>query len=380
MTASIYPPADRAWLDVNLDALRHNVRQLRAHAGVPLVVMVKADAYGVGAVTVSRALGVPFDGSPATAEAPWGLGIATLDEAAALRDAGCRARILCLTPILPTELARALLLGVRPALHRAADIAAWAALGQPHGGRPYHLAIDTGMARAGVRWDQTNTLREAVRAHPPEGVFTHFHSADDDLDSRDEQDARFVDALLALGDALPAAILRHSDNSAGIASRTRQSPGALARPGIAVYGGMFSIPLGLQQVVHLRARVVDLREVAIGETVSYGATWTAARPSRIATISAGYGDGYRRHLSNRGEVLLGGLHCPVVGRVTMDMVMVDVTNVPCAIGDVATLLGTDGTATLSTEHVAEVAGLSPYELLVGLALRVPSRAISSSPE
>jgi alanine racemase len=235
------------------------------------------------------------------------------------------------------------------------------------------------MARAGVRWDQVESLRDVLRAHPPEGVFTHFHSADEDIDSRDEQDARFVDAMLALGDALPAAVLRHSDNSAGIASRARLSPGSLARPGIAVYGGMFSALLGLRQVVHLRARVVDIRDVTPGETVSYGATWTAARPSRIATISAGYADGYRRHLTNRGEVLLGGVRCPVAGRVTMDMIMVDVTDVPCAVGDVATLIGTDGAATVSTEQVAEMADLSPYELLVGLALRVPARPLSSSP-
>lgn len=379
MTASIYPATDRAWLDVDLEAVRYNVRQLRVRAGVPLIVMVKANAYGVGAVMVSRALGVPFDRTPATPDAPWGLGVASLDEAAELRDAGCRGRILCLTPLLASELPRAHGLGVRPALHRVSDINAWAVAGQGGELRPYHLSIDTGMARAGVRWDRVEELRDVLRAHPPEGVFTHFHSADEDIDSRDEQDARFVDAMLALGDALPPAVLRHSDNSAGIASRTRLSPGSLARPGIAVYAGMFSELLGLRQVVHLRARVVDIRDVAPGETVSYGATWTAARPSRIATISAGYADGYRRQLSNRGEVLIGGVRCPVAGRVTMDMIMVDVTDVPCTVGDVATLIGTDGTATVSTEQVAEVAGLSPYELLVGLALRVPSRPLSSSP-
>ena len=379
MTATIYPANERAWLDVDLDAVRHNVRLLRARAGVPLVVMVKANAYGVGAVMVSRALGVPFDRTPAAPDAPWGLGIASLDEAAELREAGCRGRILCLTPLLASELPRAHELGVRPALHRAPDIRAWAAAGQGGELRPYHLAIDTGMARAGVRWDRVEALADVLREHPPEGVFTHFHSADEDIDSRDEQDARFVDAMLVLGDALPAAVLRHSDNSAGIASRTRLSPGALARPGIAVYGGMFSDLLGLRQVVHLRARVIDLRDVAPGETVSYGATWTAARPSRIATISSGYADGYRRHLSNRGEVLIGGVRCPIAGRVTMDMIMVDVTDVPCAVGDVATLIGTDGAATVSTEQVAEMAELSPYELLVGLALRVPSRPLSSSP-
>ena len=369
----------RAWLDVDLDAVRHNMRQLRARAGVPLIVMVKANAYGVGAVMVSRTLGVPFDRTPATADAPWGLGVASLDEAAELRDAGCRGRIMCATPLLSSELPRAHALGVRPALHREPDIRAWAASGQGGELRPYHLAIDTGMARAGERWDRVEQLRGVLRDHPPEGVFTHFHSADEDIDARDEQDARFVDAMLALGDALPANVLRHSDNSAGIASRTRLSPGSLARPGIAVYGGMFSELLGLRQVVHLRARIVDIRDVAIGETVSYGATWVAQRPSRIATVSAGYADGYRRQLSGRGEVLIAGVRCPVAGRVTMDMIMVDVTGVSCAVGHIATLIGTDGSTTLTTEHVAESADLSPYELLVGLALRVPSRPLSPTP-
>ncbi len=234
------------------------------------------------------------------------------------------------------------------------------------------------MARAGVRWDRVDALRNALLAAPPEGVFTHFHSADEDIDSRDEQDARFVDAMLALDEALPSGVLRHSDNSAAIASRTRRSPGALARPGIALYGGMFSELLGLQQVVHLRARIVDLRDVEAGETVSYGATWTAARLSRVATVSSGYADGYRRQLSNRGEVLIHGVRCPVVGRVTMDMIMIDVTDATCDVGDVATLIGRDGPETLTTEHVADLADLSPYELLVGLALRVPSRPLLSS--
>ncbi len=141
---------------------------------------------------------------------------------------------------------------------------------------------------------------------------------------------------------------------------------------------MFTELLGLQQVVHLRARVVDVRHVAAGDTVSYGATWTAARDSRVATVSSGYADGYRRQLSNRGEVLIGGVRCPVAGRVTMDMTMVDVTDASCDIGDVATLIGGDGQDTLTTEYVADLAELSPYELLVGLALRVPSRPLSSS--
>jgi alanine racemase len=357
---------DRAWLDVDLAAVRHNAARLRARAGVPLLVMVKANSYGIGAEAVCRALGAPF-GNAAGPDAPWGLGIASLDEAQALRDAGCTARIVCCTPLLAAELPRARALDVRPALHRPADMHAWLSLG----GGAWHLSIDTGMARAGVRWDDVAALREALVAAPPEGVFTHFHSADESLASRDQQDARFEQALAVLHDLLPASALRHRDNSGAIASRANGSPGQLARPGIALYAGMFAQELGLQQVVHLRARIVDLRETHDGETVSYGATWSARGTRRIATLSVGYADGYRRHLSNAGQVLVRGVRCPVVGRVTMDMTMIDVTGVTAEVGDVATLIGRDGADELSTEMVATLGGVSPYELLVGLPLRVP---------
>jgi alanine racemase len=365
---------DRAWLDVDGSALRHNFAVLREHARVPLLPMVKADSYGLGAIGVCRALGVPFAGAPADKDAPWGVGIASLDEAAALRDAGCEGRILCATPLLAQELPRALALSVRPALHRAQDIDAWRALSAGKGAgdiAPYHLSIDTGMARAGARWDTVSALRDVVRSVPPEGVFTHFHSADESLSSRDEQDARFAESLAVLRDVLPVGVLEHRDNSGGIVSRTAGSPGHLARPGIALYAGLFSAELGLRQAAHLRARVIDVRDVRPGESVSYGATWTSPGTHRIATLSAGYADGYRRHLSNVGEVLIHGTVCPVVGRVTMDMTMVDVTAVPCVPGDVATLLGADGSTVLTAEAVAGRAGVSPYELLVGLRLRVP---------
>lgn len=370
MRGGIYPGSDRAWLEVDLDAVRHNAARLRQRAGAPLVPMIKADGYGTGAVAVARALGASFgDGGAKAAdgmEPPWALGIATLDEAEALRQAGCTSRVLCTTPLLPEALPRAAALGVRPALHRAEDVARWA----DAGGGAWHLAIDTGMSRAGARWDAVAAMRPALLAHPPEGVFTHFHSADELPDTQRVQEARFHEALAELADALPAGVLRHVANSAGIAG----GEGAawdLARPGIGLYGAGPEEGFGLAPVVHLRARVVDLRRVEPGETVSYGATWTADAPRDVATVAVGYGDGYRRHLSNRGTVLVRGIPCPVVGRVTMDMTMVDVTGVGAAVGDVATLIGRDGDQCLTVNAVAEAGGLSPYELLVGLRLRVP---------
>jgi alanine racemase len=376
MLGGIYPGADRAWLEVDLDAVRHNAAVLRRRAGAPLVPMVKADGYGTGAVAVARALGAPFASgthAPPDGEAPWALGIATLDEAEALRQAGCTARLLCTSPLLGEALPRAAALGVRPSLHRVEDVVAWTTMGEA----PWHLSIDTGMSRAGVRWDAVAWLRdllgERLRAHPPEGVFTHFHSADEWPDTRVEQERRFRQALAELAGVLPAGVLRHAANSAGIALGEHAPGWDLARPGIGLYGAGPEAELGLAPVVHLRARVVDLRWVEPGETVSYGATWTAPARRRIATLGIGYGDGYRRHLSGRGTVLVRGTPCPVAGRVTMDMTMVDVTEVPCELGDVATLLGRDGGHCLTVNAVAETGGLSPYELLVGLRLRVPVR-------
>ena len=372
-TSSIYPPAaagsgsdtDRrpAWLDVDLGAIRRNAERLQAAAGVPIIAMVKADGYGCGGIAVARAL-VPMG------DRLWGFGIATMAEAASLRDAGIEERMICFTPLLPGELDEAHRLLVRPSLHREADIRAWAATGAP-----WHLSIDTGMSRAGVRWNDVASLLPALREHPPEGVFTHFHSAEMRNGSQEIQEARFEGALdeLRAGNALPEATLVHRDNSAGIASRARRrrtSPGAIARTGIGIYGAVVD-DMGLEQTVHLRARVVDLHDVHQGETVSYCGEWRATRTHRIATVAVGHGDGYRRALSGKGIGLLHGTEAPVTGIVTMDMTMIDVTGMRCDIGDVVTMIGRDGPRCLTTDDVAARGGLSPYELLVGLRLRLP---------
>lgn len=376
-SAAIYPdvPAasERAWVDIDLAAVRENFRRLRAKAGVPLVAMVKADAYGLGMVPIAKALGARFGDDAETSDAPWALGVATLHEADELRRADYRGRIFCSAPLTVRDLPQTKRLDVRPALHDADTIRSWAA----HFGGPWHLAIDTGMARAGVRWDRVSPLCEAIRFLPPEGVFTHFHSSETGDGSLAQQDARFADALSALRDVLPADVLVHSDNSAAIASREPSSEHAttrhLARPGIALYGANELPSLPLEQVVALRARIIDLREVYAGESVSYNATWSAPGPRRIATVALGYADGYRRSLSNRGVALLWGRRVPVVGNVTMDMTMLDVTELGarCAIGDVATFIGADRGDVLRTDAVAAAGGLSMYELLVGLKLRAP---------
>ena len=353
----------RAWLEVDLAALRRNARALSARARVPLLPMVKADAYGTGALAVTRTL-EPLD--------PWGYGVATVVEGEALRAAGITRRILVFTPLLPSELPRAHRAGLTPSLHRADDIVRWTMLG----GAAWHLAIDTGMSRAGVRWDEIDALRAVAAAHPPEGAYTHFHSADTDDASRVEQERRFRAAIDALPmNARPA--LLHAENSAGIEHRA-PSPWSLARPGVFLYGVPSSGALQAAPVAHLRARVVDVRAVRSGETVSYGATWRAERDRVVATVACGYGDGYRRIFGNRAVALLHGTRVPVAGRVTMDMTMLDVTGVPCAVGDVATLVGRDGDELLTVSDVAAMGDLSPYELLTGLRQRVPRRYLDAA--
>ncbi|MEP7066979.1 MAG: alanine racemase [Gemmatimonadota bacterium] len=345
----------RGWIEVDLEALVRNARTmaLRAPAIMP---MVKADAYGVGALKVTRAL---------EQLAPWGYGIATIDEGRELRDAGITRPLLLFTSVELEELAAARDARLTPALASAEHIARWASVG----GGAWHLAIDTGMSRSGVRWDALGDLAAALRAHPPEGAFTHFHSATLDDGSLLEQEARFDRALAAMP-VIPPVL--HAENSAALA-RAQRSRWNLGRPGIFLYG----VPVGAspvaqpEPVLALRARIVELRTVRAGESVSYDATHRAERDSVIATLPVGYADGYRRALGNRAHALLAGHRAPVVGVVTMDMTMLDVTGLGARVGDVATLLGRDGAERIDVADLAELASASPYEILTGLHARLP---------
>ena len=354
MTGQSQQDRARAWIEVDLGALVRNAGTLARRAGVPLLPMIKADGYGLGALPAARALLRGAD--------VWGFGVATVGEGAELRAAGITVPVLVFTPLLADDLRRARAERLTPALHRGDDIAAWAA-----SGLPWHLSVDTGMNRAGVRWDAVGALHDALRAHPPEGVFTHFHSSDAGDASMAEQERRFLDVVAALP-ARPRLV--HAENSGALERRT-PSGFDLARPGVFLYGVDTDADAPVAPVAAMRARVVDLRDVCAGETVSYSATYHAVGPRRIATLACGYADGYRRALSNRGVVLVNGREAPVAGLVTMDMTMLDVTDVPCAVGDVATLIGRDGDAEMPLREVARIADVSPYELLTGLRARLP---------
>ncbi len=346
-------PLTRAWVEIDLGALVRNGAALAARARVPLVPMLKADAYGLGAERVARAL---------ESLAPWGYGVATVAEGVALRAGGIERPIVVFTPLDRHDLGAARQARLVPVLGRAADVRHW----QELGGGPWHLGIDTGMSRAGVRWTDVATLRDVLVACPPEGAFTHFHSAERDDGSMQEQERRFRSALGELP-ARPA--LLHADNSAAIARREMPA-WDLVRPGVFLYGvgSGAGARLRPEPVVALRARVVDLRTIPAGYSVSYDATFRVTEPRRIATLAIGYADGYPRQMGNAASVLLRGRRAPVVGVVTMDMTMVDVTDAPCEIGDVATLIGRDGDELLKVEDVAAMGGAHPYELLTGLGV------------
>ena len=344
----------RAWVEIDLGALQRNAAAIAQRARVPLLPMIKADAYGLGAVPVARVL-EPL--------APWGYGVATILEGLELRAAGITRPIVVFTPLESDELGDVRAAGLTPSLARTSDIERWRA----EGGGPWHLAIDTGMSRAGVRWDEVDELVGAMAACPPEGAYTHFHSAELNDASVAEQEQRFRQAIATL--PVRPGIL-HAENSAAVARR-EGSAWSFVRPGIFMYGvgsgsGALTTP---EPVVQVRARVIDLRLVRDGETVSYDATYRAVGDRRIATLGIGYADGYPRALSNRGAALVNGRRVCIAGVVTMDMTMVDVTEAPCTLGDVASVIGSD--PTLDVAAVARAAEMSPYELLTGLRGRIP---------
>jgi alanine racemase len=349
----------RAWVEVDLGALRRNAAKMAAR-GAPLVPMVKAEAYGLGALAVVRAL-EPM--------APWGYGVATVGEGIALREGGVSRRILLFTPIRGGDARAAREAGLTPVFGCPEDIARW----REGGGGAWHLAIDTGMSRVGVRWDEIERVQRAVAAAQPEGAYTHFYSPERADGSAREQERRFEETIARLPARPP---LLHVENSAALA-RVARSRWDLARPGMFLYGvgsgpGVLVEP---EPVVQVRARVVDLRTLHAGDTVSYGATYRADGPRRIATLAIGYADGYRRALGMHGVVLLRGRRVPVVGLVTMDMTMIDVTGVECEMGDVATLIGADGSEQHHVGDVARLADVSPYEVLTGLGARLGRRYI-----
>src|SRR5512142_1622286 len=356
------------WAEIDLDALAHNVRVLVARAAPSRVwAVVKANAYGHGAIACGRA---------ALAAGASGLAVVCVDEAEELRTAGVEAPILVVGYTPPADADRVVALRLRPTVG-ASDVAeALAAAARRAGWTvPVHLELESGLNRHGLRPDELVALAERARATPGlevAGLFTHFAAAE-------EGDQRFTrrqfDVLREVSARLPFGKERHCSASASVLLDREMSLDAV-RTGLSMYGYRPAPWCGteadLRPVMSLRARVARVLEVDRGATVGYGRTWAAARPSRIALVMCGYADGYRRAFSNRAHVLVRGRRAPIVGRVAMDMCMVDVTAVPgVAAGDVATLLGRDGDEKVDADELATLADTISWEILAGVTARVP---------
>jgi alanine racemase len=349
------PETIRAWVDVDLAALLANARTVAAVSGSRLLPMVKANGYGLGAAEIANAL---------KSLAPWGFGGASTEEGAALRDAGITGPILILAPLVPATIQAYLEHDLRPSVGDLSGLEAWIARTD----RPFHLEIDTGMSRAGVRWDDREAIARLCtllgNADGWEAAFTHFLAAESDPAITQCQWERFQDVLRTLP-RRPSLI--HAANSAA-ALHGRAFAGDLVRPGIFLYGGVAYGPAPLP-VAALRARVVAVRAIAAGDTVGYDAAWRAQQPTHVATLSLGYADGFPRSGTARTrEVELNGRLAPLLGRVTMDMCMVGVEH-GAAVGDIATIYG----GLVSLDRQAEASGTISYELLTRLGPRVTRR-------
>ncbi len=354
MNATLPDAPERAWVDIDLAALTRNARRVASESGARLLPMVKANGYGLGAVAVARAL-EPLD--------PWGYGVACPAEGRELRSAGIERPVLVCTPCPPSWMPGMLRDRLTPLLADVDAVRAWL---RQAGGRPFHVGVETGMARGGFALDDRegcNALRRLVAGSAGyEGICTHFHSADEHPETIAAQWREFQQVI----DAVGRPPLVHAANSAG-ALRTRDIAGDLVRPGIFLYGGVAGDQTP-ETVARFRARVVAVEDVMAGQSVSYGATWRASAPTRIAVLAAGYADGWHRSGSSRSVVELRGQRVPVRGRITMDMTMVEAT-AGTAPDDIVTIFG----GLVSLDEQAALAGTISYELLTSLSPRVERR-------
>jgi alanine racemase len=376
--------------EVNLAALRHNLRVVRRHAdGSKVWTVLKADGYGHGAPAVARTL------ERAGAD---GFCVALLEEAVELREAGIVAPILVMGGYYGGAYAEVVARGVTPVVYDGSHLEGFARLvrsGEVPGPIDVHLKIDTGMARLGVPVADVETFAALLAEHPEvrvRGLMTHLASADAlSAEATHEQMLRFDDATARLARRGVRPEIRHAANSAALLRGEAKLD--VARPGVALFGisprpvaastsavltPPPSVPFTgeLEQVMRVRSEVVDLRTVAEGATIGYGGLWRAARPSRIATIPMGYADGLSRQLTNVGHVLVRGKRARIVGAVSMDMSMIDVTDLPgVELRDEVVVLGDQdgplGRDFIGADEVATAAGTIPWEVLTSISRRVP---------
>ncbi len=361
--------------EIDLTAIAHNFREVRRVTGPPVKVMgvVKANAYGHGMVEVARTL---------VAEGADWLGVAILEEAVILREAGFQLPILVFGYVPPHQAEVVVQHQIRQSVYSLEQAQNLAAAAQRlHATALVHVKIDTGMGRLGFL--PTADARQAVLAMARlprlevEGVFTHFAVADEmDKSFTILQWERFQDFTAGLQAAGLTVPIRHAANSAAVIDLP-ETHGDLVRPGIMIYGLYPSGEVNRERVrlrpaMTVKSRVALVKEVPAGATISYGRTFRAAKPTVVVTIPMGYADGYSRLLSNRGTVLINGIPAPVIGRVCMDQFMVDATGVGAvSMGDEVVVMGRQGDREISADAIAAQLGTINYEVVCMLSARVP---------
>jgi alanine racemase len=361
--------------EVNLGHLRHNFNVLRRCVGdVPIWAVLKADGYGHGAKAVARTL---------ERAGAAGVCVALVEEGIELRQAGIEVPILVIGGHYTRAFGEVIEQNLTAVLHDPGqvEILAEEARYRNLGPIDVHVKIDTGMGRLGMMPRDLPALVRALERHPEvrlHGLMTHFACADSgDSQSMLDQRALFDEATATLSMAGFAPVVRHAANSAATFAGPEQHLN-MVRPGISLFG----VPpnpgaaLDLLPVMRVRTEIVATRQLDVGQSIGYGATWTAQRPSRIATIPMGYADGLSRGLSNRGQVLIQGRRVPIVGTVSMDMTMIDITDVTRAdVGEECVVLGPQkgslGSDTISVVEVADHIGTIPWEILTSVSRRVP---------
>ena len=367
----------RTYAEVSLKAIEHNVEEAakRILPGTKILAIVKADAYGHGAVRVAKDLENRVDF----------YGVATLEEGIELYEAGIRKPILCLGYISPREFGEMIRADIRPSIFHRDDALALDREAEKLGKKAkYHIALDTGMTRIGfqVTEKDADTIAE-IAALPHielEGMFTHLSCCDQqDQTYSKEQFARYDRMLAMLKERNVRIPIRHVSNSAAVEEFGAQEPHRfdMVRLGITNYGCYPSEDVQKQNLdlipaLQWRAHVIHVKNVGPGVGVSYGATYVTSRPeTKIATLSVGYADGYPRALSGKGRVLIHGQYAPILGRVCMDQMRVDVTDIPAVkVEDVVTLVGHDGNGFIPIEEIADASCRFNYEMLCNISGRV----------
>jgi alanine racemase len=357
------------WVGIDLDAFERN---LAAVAGLlpersRLIAVLKADGYGHGAVELAKRCRPELVAMIATA---------LLEECLELRSAGVQLPLLCLGVVKPAQIEAAVDNDIQLGVVGPEELAFICAFAKKRD-VTIHLKLDSGMGRMGVIESDLASVIDMIRATPRvhvAAIYTHFADADDPNDRHtDAQIATFDRMVRHLGEQGIDSPLHHLSNSAGTMRRLVK-PGDWVRVGLSLYGAepLIGIDSKLDAVMRWRTEIVRLKELPAGSTVGYGSTFRTTRRTRIATLPVGYADGYNRMLSNRGEVLVRGRRAPVVGRVSMDLVTIDVTEIPDAgIGDEVVLLGSQETETITAEEVAEIVGTISYEVFCAVSARVP---------